>query len=229
MAEDQVGREAVDAGRHGRVRGEDVRGHHVLAGFVKGVAGGVDVRANALQREEGAVAFVHVENVGRKAHGAQRADAADAEDDFLADARVTADAIKTRGQTTIVGAVGGQIGVEQIQRHAADVGTPDLADDAGAPVDFHLNGQSVFADDWFDRQVGKVVIGEFFLLPPVGRQALLEIAVAIQQADRDQRQGQIAGGFEVIAGQHAQAAGINRQRLVHAELGREVRDGAARH
>jgi hypothetical protein len=56
---------------------------------------------------------------------------------------------------------------------------------------------------------------------------LLEVALAIEEPDRDERQRHVARGLAVVAREDAEAAGIDRQRLVEAELGAEVRDELA--
>src|SRR5947207_1426454 len=60
----------------------------------------------------------------RRQDGAQGAQAADAEHDFLTNARVLIPAIQVTGDPAIVLAVLGQVGIEQIERHAADLGDP---------------------------------------------------------------------------------------------------------
>ncbi len=62
-----------------------------------------------------------------------------------------------------------------------------------------------------------------FLLPALAIQALAEVALAVEQADSDQRNIEVGRALDVIAGEHAQAARVNRQRFVQPELGREVR------
>ncbi len=52
----------------------------------------------------------------------------------------------------------------------------------------------------------------------------MEVALRIHEADADERHAEIAGFLAVIAGQHAEAAGVDRQRLVQRELRGEVRD-----
>ena len=69
------------AGGHRGVGGEDVVGATGFHGFVEGQAIGGHEHADAFQGEEGRVAFVHMEDGGLKAHGAQGTEAADAEDD----------------------------------------------------------------------------------------------------------------------------------------------------
>ena len=53
---------------------------------------------------------------------------------------------------------------------------------------------------------------------------LFEIAVPVEQADRDEIQIEIAGGFAMIAGENPEAAGVIRDRLVKAELGGKIGD-----
>ena len=78
------------------------------------------------------------------------------------------------------------------------------------------------------RQVEEVVFRIAFLLPAVDVEVLAEVALAVHQADADERQAEVAGALEMIAGQDAEAAGIDRHALVDAELGREVGDADAR-
>ncbi len=61
-------------------------------------------------------------------------------------------------------------------------------------------------------------------LPAVFGDALGKIAFGIEQADSHERQSQVAGFFGMVARQHTQAAGVNRQRLVQAELHRKIGD-----
>jgi hypothetical protein len=49
----------------------------------------------------------------------------------------------------------------------------------------------------------------------------------VHEADADQRHAEIRGLLAVIAGEDAQPAGIERERLVQGEFGREVRDALA--
>ena len=63
----------------------------------------------------------------------------------------------------------------------------------------------------------------FFLLPAGAIEALAEISLAVKQSDADQRNTQVGSALDVIAGQHAEAAGVFRNRNVQAEFGGEVR------
>ena len=56
------------------------------------------------------------------------------------------------------------------------------------------------------RQAAQVVVGVVVLLVAVGVDRLAEVALAIEQADADERQGHVAGGLHVVAGEDAEAA-----------------------
>ena len=57
---------------------------------------------------------------------------------------------------------------------------------------------------------------------------LREVALAVEESHADERQPHVARGLAVIAGEDAEAAGVDRQALVQAELGAEVRDQIGR-
>ena len=64
------------------------------------------------------------------------------------------------------------------------------------------------------------------LLRPAEVEALDEVAAPVEEADADHREAAVARLLEHVAGEDAEAAGVARQRGVHAELGREVRHRA---
>ena len=68
------------------------------------------------------------------------------------------------------------------------------------------------------RQPLGIVVDPVLLLPPRGIKPLPKIPLAVQQADRHQRQRLIRSLLDQIPGQSAQPAGIHRQRMMHAEL-----------
>ena len=63
-------------------------------------------------------------------------------------------------------------------------------------------------------------------LPAVAIEPLTEIALAVEQADADEWHTQIGCALDVVASEHAEPAGIDREGLVQSELGREVADRA---
>jgi hypothetical protein len=57
--------------------------------------------------------------------------------------------------------------------------------------------------------------------------ALEKVTLAIEQANADKGQVQVTGRFAMVAGENAEAAGIDRQAFVEAELGAKIGDQAA--
>ena len=68
------------------------------------------------------------------------------------------------------------------------------------------------------QHVGLVAL----LLAAVGVDPLVEVAVGVEQAHADQGHAHVGGRLQVVAGQDAQAARVDGQALVDAELGREI-------
>ena len=60
------------------------------------------------------------------------------------------------------------------------------------------------------------------MLPAVDVEPLAEVALVVIQPDAHQRDAEIRGALQMIAGEDAEAAGVDRQRLVQAELRGEV-------
>ena len=101
-------------------------------------------------------------------------------------------------------------------RHTwARTGSPARSTVTSTPV-------SVRPSDW------GVELGDALLLPAVGVEALAEVALGVEQPDADERHAEVGRRLEVVAGQHAEAAGVLRQGLGDAELGGEVGDRAQR-
>ena len=133
---DEIRREAIVAGRHRRVGGEDdVRGDDAQR-FVRRQALALHPLPRELERGERAVTFVQVGDARRVAERPQRPRAADAEQQLLADAGPLVAAVEPRRQLAILGRVAFDVRVEQQQRAAAHRHRPDARRDrAGAGLD----------------------------------------------------------------------------------------------
>ena len=84
---------------------------------------------------------------------------------------------------------------------------------------------AVAADGRLHGQLVHVGLEILFLLPAVDVEALAEVSLAVEEADADERNVEVGGALDVVAGEHAEAAGVDGQRFVQAEFGREVGDG----
>ncbi|MNS67621.1 hypothetical protein D3C72_1008770 [compost metagenome] len=218
--------EGVVAGGHGRVGGEDGVGGDRLEGLVEVQAVVLDHLADALEAQEGRVALVHVPGGRLDAEGAERAHAADAEDDLLGDAHVVVAAVELRAEAAVFGGVAVDVGVQEVDRDAADLDAPDLGEDGAAgQLDVDDDLVAVGRGGRLDRQLGEVELVVLGLLHAVGAQLLTEVALVVEQAHRHEGDVQVARGLAVVAGQDAQAARVDGQGLMQAELGREVGHG----
>ena len=147
-------------------------GPHRLDGLGERQAA-VDQLADPLEAEEAGVALVGVEHLRVEAEGPQRPHAADAEQDLLAEAVLGVAAVEPVGDGAGLGRVVVDVGVEQVQRDAADVGPPDLrlraARRPGRPrrctPSQRVEGQRV-----------GVEVGVALLLPAVDVELLAEVA-----------------------------------------------------
>ncbi len=128
VTDDELLAEDLVAGRDRRVGREDGRATHLVQRVV-GRDAGLDKRPRALDRQEGRMALVHVEDGWRDSERRQRADAADAEQQLLADPVLAIAAVERVRQP---------LDVEQIERHRADVVAPHRCLD-GDPCELHLH------------------------------------------------------------------------------------------
>ena len=106
--------------------GEDHFARDAGHGFVKAQAFILHAVANRFQHRESAVPFVQMKNAGRDAHGFQRAEAADAQQQLLPDADAPVSAIQPRSELAVLGSVAFHVGVEQQQIAASHFHAPDL-------------------------------------------------------------------------------------------------------
>ncbi|CAB4903145.1 unannotated protein [freshwater metagenome] len=217
VAGEQFAGEAIDAGGYRRVRGEQGDRADVFERCRDVLGPGATSTFDEFEHEQTGVAFVQVEARGRDAEGFECPDAPDAEHQFLAQAVLLIAAIQTVGDGAHGRGVRLEIGVEQIERDATDVDAPDL----GLRRDRTERG----IDD--DPGIGSAEHHRILLLVALGLatvdHGLLEEPLAIEQAHAEEREVLVAGCLQVIASEDPEASRILRQRLVDAELGREVR------
>ena len=179
--------------------------------------------AHPLEAEEAGVPLVGVEHLGLQAEGAQRPDTADAEHDLLAQPVVFVAPVEAVGDGDAVGGVPLDVGVQQVQADAPDVGAPHVAAHGvtgEVDRDFHIRVD--------EAQRLRREVGDGLLLPAFGVEALAEVALGVEQADPHEWHAEVGGRLEVVAGEHPEAARVLRERLADAELGREVGDEAQR-
>ena len=211
-------REAVDPGRHRRVGGEDAPGPHGFDRLGERQALAHEL-ADPLQPEEAGVPLVGVEHLRLEAQRLQGADAADAEEDLLADAVLGVAAVEPIGHESA------RPGCCRPRRCRAGRAAPGRRRRARPGPGGGSPARSTVTRAPSQRVSGKCVgieLGEALLLHAVDGQELAEVARPVEEAHADQGHAEVARRLEVVAGEDAQAAGVLRQRLRDAELGREV-------
>jgi hypothetical protein len=219
--------ERVVPGGNRRVRGEHGGAPHGLERVVERCAG-LEVLADALQGHEGRVALVQVPDSGRDAERAKRAHPANSQDHFLLDPRFAVAAVQAGRELPIPRRVLGQVCIEQEQPHAPQAHTPHrgqhcaIAERHGSDA-----GPAFRRERRLDRRLGPRQPLVVLFLPAVVGHALVEVALRVHEPDAHQGDAEVTRFLAVIAGQHAETAGIDRQRPVQRELGREVGDRAA--
>jgi hypothetical protein len=232
VAAREIGAEAVVPRLHRRVGGEHAGGRHLAQRL-----GGLHPLAfhelpGALQQGEGRVPLVQVDHRGLDARDAQGPVPAHAEQDLLLDAGLLVAAVEPGRQGLVVGRVGVVARVEEQQPAAAHVDAPDAQEDVPPrqlDAETQLLAGGLVAPAEIEhrvrRQLGPGDGLVEVLLPAVLVDELVDVALVVEQAHAHHGRPQVAHALQVVARQHAQAAGVDGQRLVEPELGREVAHG----
>ncbi len=226
---DQRRREAIEPGFHRGMRREDVAGARRPPRLPERPPGAALKATSPLHHRKGRVALVQVADTGLRCHSFDDPPAGDAEHDLLQQPGLGVGIVETLGDGAVGRVIAGIVGVEQVERDPPDLGVPHAQRQlAPRQVEDDVQPGAVRPQRRPDRQRAGVVVGVGFALPAGGVDRLSEISLLKQQADADHRQAEIACGLEIVAGQHAEAAGIKRQRGAEAELHAEIGDAAQR-
>ena len=225
----QVEGKGIMAGRHRRVGREHGGGFHGLHSCVEWQPS-LAALPQTLEGQERRMPFIGMPHGRLEAQRPQHAHAADAQDDLLKDTHLLVAAVQARGQFAIPGRVRFHISVHQVERHPADVDLPDRdMDGPTVQVDLDRQALAVREQGGTDRRIGGDERNRPGVLPAVGRNALVEVALRVEEPDADQGDAQVAGFLAVIAGQDAQAAAVDGQGMMQAEFRREIGDETLRH
>ena len=162
--------------------------------------------------------------VGSSPSSPQHPHAADAEHELLPQPVLAVAAVERVGDVTRPVRVSLDLRVDQVEGDAPDPRPPDAEPDRHevAAVVGELDDRS--HGDELERQPARVVAGVALDLPVVLVEPLPEVAAAVEEADPDERHAELRRRLQMVAGEHAEPAGVDRQALVEAELGGEVGD-----
>ena len=206
-----------------------MRGKHRCAGHL--LERGAEIQsgryqfAAAFQDLECGVPFVDVPGGRLKPERAQGAHTTDTQHDLLLNAGVDVAAVQLIGDGAVGFLVAGQVAVEQVELDMAGTCLPHLEFHVAAR-ELHGNVQlvSVPVERGAERQVvevgGRVVCD----LVAMFVDGLGEVTLPVEHADGDKGDRKVARRLAVVAGENAEAAGIDRQALVETEFGAEIGD-----
>ncbi len=217
--------EIVVAGRHRRVYGVERRGAHELKGLVECHAS-VYVVDQALQVAERGVTLVAMVQLLLDAELLQHQHATHAEQDLLLQAVLPVATVEAVGDGLVKLRVHVVVGVEEIELDTADVDHPHEGVNLVVHVrHVHDHLVAVLVEHALDRQGVEVLGVVFGYLLTIHAQALREVAITIEEADSTHVHVAVGSLFHVVAGEHAEATGVDLQHLVETILHAEVSHG----
>src|SRR5204863_3846382 len=123
----------------------------------------------------------------------ERSYAADAQDDLLADAHFQVAAVEFSGNASIFHSVLRDIGIEQVKADAAHAQLPDFRPHFPIQQTNRDEQVAVAAAHFLDRQVMEVLVEPDGMLDAFLIDLLFEVAMPVEQSDRDEIQTEVAG------------------------------------
>jgi len=185
---------------------------------------------NPLEHHERGVALVGVPHARVEPDGSENSDPTHPKEPFLPKPKIGSPGVELAQEGAVFGVIGLEIGVEQIQRHPPHLHGPDPdVNRAAECLDHRQVGLAVIAPQLHQRRYDRVDVVIAVFLPAVGPEPLVEVAFHVRQPDPDERKPEVGGGLAVVAGENAEPATVDRNRVVKSELGAEVGDRAAPH
>ena len=180
--------------------------------------------AGALKDDKGRMPLVQVADVRFQFQGLEEPPSADAEEYLLGEPELLALSVKLARDPPMGGEVGRVVAVEEVEPRVAHPDLPGAHPDGIAGQgDLKAQQLTVRLAQGPYRELPGVVVREEGALGPVPVYGLPEIALLVEQADGYDGQPQVARRLELIAGDVAEAAGVNGERLAqhvfHAEIG----------
>ena len=217
--------EVVVTGGDGSVDGVEAGSAYQFEGYVEVKVLLLHVVDQALEVEQRGVPFVAVVELGIDAELLEHQDAADTEKILLLDTVLPVAAVELVGDRAVELGVHLKVGIHEVEVHAAHVHAPYMAVNRASGVRHLENHGVAVLHHLLDRELVEVlslIVGD---LLAVNAQRLGEITVAVKEADGGHRDAAVGSLLDIVAGEHAEAAGVDFQRVAQAVLHREVGDG----
>src|SRR5687768_11017187 len=204
---------------------ENARRAHLAHRFVE-IHTSRDELANALDEHECRMPLVRVPGGRLDANSAQHPHPADAEDPFLTQSEIRPARVQLARELAILGIILREVRVEEVDRDASDHHPP--RPDVNVPaVRLHDGEPRLLTgpENLLERRTRRIELLVRRLLPPIEAEVLVEVSFRVEQADPYERDTEVRRCLAMVAGKHAEATGVDRDRVVKPELRAEVRDG----
>src|SRR6266496_2308032 len=148
----------------------------------------------------------------------KRFNAANSEHDLLTHAHLEVAAVKLSSNQSVLGVVFRNIGVQEIKTYPSNAQFPEPG--KNLPIQNRYRNQRfpVATKRFTDWKVIKILVQIDRCLNAVLVNLLPEIAMPIEQTDRNEIQIQIARRFAMVSSEYTKAAGIIRDRFVKTKL-----------
>ncbi len=169
------------------------------------------------------MAFIHMVNRRLYAESFQCPDPTYAQQYFLLYPGIMVSAVQSRSDMPVLLNICRNIRIKQVKIHDADLYLPYRSiDSPSGQLHAYQHRLSIFTGNLGDRELAYVKCIEGSFLKAIMIYPLIEIALPVEQAHPCERDAEITGGFTMIAGQHAEPARINGQRLAEAVFCGEI-------
>ena len=118
-----------------------------------------------------------------------------------------------------------EVGIHQIELHAAHIHTPDVrVDDTAGIRHLKNHGAAILVHHLLDGELVEVlglVVGN---LLTVNAESLSEISVAVKETDSGHVNAAVRCLFDIVTGEYAKTAGIDFETVAQAVFHREIRN-----
>ena len=215
--------EVVVSGRYRRVASIEPGGADQLQRLVE-VEPPLDHVCHPLQTHKGCVSLIGMIDIRFDAEETEHLHTANAEHILLLHTVLPVASIELVSDLTIPLGVFCDVGIHQVELHPTHVDTPDLRSDLVA-VEGHTKYHrcAIVVTHQRKRQILKVLSLILRHLLSVGSDLLVEVAVAIEEADAYHIGTEVTRLLDVITGENAETAGVDLQDIgdpvLHTEVG----------
>src|SRR5450631_2586779 len=190
---------------------------------LEGLSGLLHVIAGPFQYGKRRMTFIEMAHLRLDSESPQQSPTGDPEQQFLLQAQFRSAAIQLAGDAAMDWIVRGVIAVQQVQLYPADLNLPGAQPDRVAGQgDLQSQPFAVRLTQRRDGQLPRIVIWIEGLLGAFLVDHLTKITLAVEQANANDRNAQIAGRLQLIAGDVAEPAGVDGQRFAQHEFHTEI-------